>query len=533
LPPENLPSGLHVAIIGGGFTGTSAFYQLVRDYPVTKITMYEASGEFGPGYAYREDECPEYFMNNTADTLSLAPDEPMAFHAWLQTRPEYRGCEPSAHLPRRIFGTFLKSMFAQTLARAAARGIDVQLIRAEATDMYEAGGGVRIVSAQGESSADIAIMTTGRCPDRNIFPTPEVKNGARYYPTHIPGRVLDDVPNDAACHIIGTSLSAYDVVTRLFSEETGCRFERGPDGRLVFVPGSNRRSVVLCSRSGRLKKVQSRAAPAFSLCCFTPERLAAFARNGGASLRELADLVLEEAAAHSAELDLPLISEPYAGCPNRDAITQQAARILRADITAARQPPHPTANFLVDFFRLAFFTIWDSFTHGGMSDAAERSLRQNYETALRAYSAPLAAPVAEKLLALLEAGRVEILRGVQMVTLSDDQRHYLIHHSHGVAVANLVINATGLVERHVSAPTQPALIRSLWRRGLLKPHRRGAEDLPGADIEMDSFRARDAKNIYVVSMLLWGPGWFVSSTTTMSTVMQRMLRQIFKPPQAA
>jgi uncharacterized NAD(P)/FAD-binding protein YdhS len=38
----------HVAIVGCGFTGTSAFFQLVDRYPVREISIFEKSSRFGP-----------------------------------------------------------------------------------------------------------------------------------------------------------------------------------------------------------------------------------------------------------------------------------------------------------------------------------------------------------------------------------------------------------------------------------------------------------------------------------------------------
>ena len=121
----------HVAIVGCGFTGTSAFYQLVAKYPVKRITIFEASGEFGPGYPYRTDECPDYLINNTTDSLCLVPSNRRAFHTWLKSRPDIAPqVEEKGHLPRRAFGTFLKDVVRSTQTGAAIQGIDVELIAA-------------------------------------------------------------------------------------------------------------------------------------------------------------------------------------------------------------------------------------------------------------------------------------------------------------------------------------------------------------------------------------------------------------------
>lgn len=64
----------HIAIAGCGFTGTSTFYQLIDQYPVEQITIFESTGEFGPGYPYRADDCQDYMLNNTNDSLCLVPE---------------------------------------------------------------------------------------------------------------------------------------------------------------------------------------------------------------------------------------------------------------------------------------------------------------------------------------------------------------------------------------------------------------------------------------------------------------------------
>lgn len=49
----------HAVIIGCGFTGTTALHQLVHHYPVTEVTVFEASATFGPGFPYQVTESRE------------------------------------------------------------------------------------------------------------------------------------------------------------------------------------------------------------------------------------------------------------------------------------------------------------------------------------------------------------------------------------------------------------------------------------------------------------------------------------------
>ncbi len=78
----------HVAVVGCGFTGTSALHQLVETYPVRAVTIFEKTGDFGPGYPYRTSEAPDYLINNTADTMGIVPEDRRAFLRWLEGRPD-------------------------------------------------------------------------------------------------------------------------------------------------------------------------------------------------------------------------------------------------------------------------------------------------------------------------------------------------------------------------------------------------------------------------------------------------------------
>ena len=256
--PRGVTFPAHVAIVGCGFTGTSAFFQLVEGYPVRKITLVEASGRFGPGFAYQPGECHDYLINNTNDTMCLSPANRQAFVNWLAGRPDLAPeLDEKGHLPRAIFGLFLEDAVAATRTVAAIKGIEVVMVAAEVTRIQEEPSGKIHLGWEGlETEADAVILATGRCPDMPADVPPGTAETV-FFPSHLGVRELDELPLDETVHVLGASLSAYDVVNRLFSATTGCRFEPTSCGELTFVPGPNQRNVVLCSRSGRLKKMQS------------------------------------------------------------------------------------------------------------------------------------------------------------------------------------------------------------------------------------------------------------------------------------
>jgi hypothetical protein len=174
-------------------------------------------------------------------------------------------------------------------------------------------------------------------------------------------------------------------------------------------------------------------------------------------------------------------------------------------------------------------TVWDGFAAGALSPAEERRYRRNLETAMLTYAAPCPVPTAERVLALMRAGRLTVLRGVARVTPDRRADRYAIAHAGGVAAARIVIDASGSLDRRVDSPGQPPLIASLSRRGLLRPHARGGVPAEGASVDMRSFRAEGARSIHVASMLLWGPGFFTSSAYMMATVVERLLAAAFAP----
>lgn len=512
----------HVALIGCGFTGTSALLQLVDGCPVRRITVFEASGDFGPGYAWKTDECSDYLVNNTTDTMCLLPGNRQAFIQWLQSRGETP--EPKGHLPRRAYGAFLAEAVQAARVLAAAKGIALQFVPAEVTALTEPdSGGVQLAWPGGMLQADVAILATGRCPDRPLIDPPPPGSRAVYVPTHIHDGALDTLALDATCHVLGASLSAYDVVNRLFSPTTGCRFERQADGMLRFEPGPNQRRVVLCSRSGRLKQMQSRQRMDIRRRVLTAEMLAAQARRGAVTLDALACWIDEEARGHGVTLDWAALRDPYAGCATADEVDARAADLLARDRAAACEGH----NFLVDLAADAQLLLWDAFAARHLPAVEERRYRERAETAVRCFTAPCPVPTAERLLALHRAGRLVVRHGVRAPRWSAGDDGWLIDCAFNTERARVLINATGSLDRRVDSPAQGPLVRSLHAQGLLRPYRLDGELSEGAAVDMTSLRAEGSRHVHVVGMWLWGPGFFTSSAFMMAHLVRQLLAQLY------
>lgn len=523
---------LHVAIVGCGFAGTSALWQLVHRFRPSRISVFEATGEFGPGFPYRGDDSSEYLINNTTDTMCLVPGHRGAFIDWLRLSQHPGAAAPSGHLSRREFGVFLKEVVRASLVDAAIQNVPVDLIPHEALGISElADGGVQIRWQGGSLTADAVILTTGRCPDAELVPKPVASAWAQYWHTHIRQDDIDELPGDAQVHVIGASLSAYDIVNRLYAPSTGCEFVRDELGTLRFVGGDNRRRLVLASRSGRLKKVVSPTSAAIRRTRLTAPELARRAEaSAGLTLEDIRTLVDEEAVNHGVEVDWSAILDPYRDCQDADSVNLRAGEILVRDLEAAQASD--ARNFLVDLVGDAQMLLWDVFANRWLRPGEERRYRRFVERALLCYAAPCPIPTAERLLALHRAGRVIIRQGAGPLTLDPSGDYLRYEHRFGHEFARHVINATGSVDRRLSSERQGPLTASLRDAGLLRPFLLDGAESEGVAVDMKTYRSRHARNIYVANMSLWGPGFFTSSAFLMANVVERALTAMFEAPDA-
>jgi uncharacterized NAD(P)/FAD-binding protein YdhS len=507
-----------VVIVGCGFTGTTALHQLVELYPVSAITVIESQSPFGPGFPYQPTESTEYLINNTNDTMCLDPPNRRAFVEWLQRHPDYNpDLDEKGHMPRAVYGEFLQDSIAHSRSMAAKKNIELTFVDEECLDVEKVPGGHATVRwAGGETDADLVILATGRCPDHDAF---GLEGRAGYFATHMPGDKLDAIPPDAEVHVLGASLSAYDVINQLYSPETGAGFEPDGEGRYRFISGDNNRRVVLCSRSGRLKHCQSRHPQPVRREHFNSASIAAL-ESRTATLEQLFDWMQADARDNGIELDVANLFEPYAGCDSAQALNERAARHLASNIDEALSP-EPGANFVVDYLEQAQFDVWDLFATHKLADEEEARYRRFVESAFLSIAAPCPIPTAKKILALMEARRLSIVKGVREVTVKDDGFEY--QHEFGHETAQYIVNATGIVDRDVTSTGQSTLVRNLVRRGLLRPYQLGGKPSPGAAVDMTTFKAEGARNLCVANMFLWGPGHFTSSAIVMATVVQRLL----------
>ncbi|MDY7090579.1 MAG: FAD/NAD(P)-binding protein [Actinomycetota bacterium] len=259
---------MRIAVVGVGPRGLSVLERVIGhtagDGPLVELLLIEP-GELGIGAHHPKQ--PDYLLLNTiAGQLTMfsdpamVPDGPVTggptFLQWC--RRENGAVRYEEFLPRRLIGEYLRWSAGELMSRLPSR-LHVRHLPTFATAVRPCGAGAMVTLEGGEThQVDLAVVTTGHglaapaVADERLVETP--------YP--LPDAV-ESVPGGATVAVLGTGLSAMDVVAALTV---------GRGGQFLgdaYRPSGREPRIVLANRSGWLPC----ARPAT-----TPSRRAAAAR---------------------------------------------------------------------------------------------------------------------------------------------------------------------------------------------------------------------------------------------------------------
>ena len=413
------------AIVGGGLTATSTLCQVVDRLarlsqagtpPARKlsIVVFEKKGVFGPGLPHSDQVVlPFHITNMRAEDMSVRADEPGDFQAWVQQHHEvFEGlpCDPADpaagkdgreagghHYPRAVMGAYLKSRFKGAAETARSIGISVELCAdREVIDLCPEEQQYRIVTraADGTSEvhkADAVLLATG-----HWF---ETSDNDRYVPSPWPAaRLLHTIPEGQQVGVIGSSLSAVEVVLTLTSDG---RFTREADGALTYAPPPSPRKLTLLSRNGLLPRVRGRIGQSANryLTCDVIRRLIQ-ERPGAIKLASVFELLDRElTAAYGSATDWEALIHP----------TGTAAETLRQDIHNARNGDGPDGELIWQTVLVEIFPVVRAL-YLNLTLAERERFDRKFNTLFFMHAATQPVINAEKLLALMEAGIVSIVR---------------------------------------------------------------------------------------------------------------------------
>ncbi len=251
----------HVAVVGGGFSGSLLAINLLR-HEGPRVTLVERASAPGGGLAFGSAD-PEHLLNVRAANMSAFPDRPGHFVDWVAARG---GGDGATFVPRTAYGAYLRELLEAVQAKGNGR---LKIIRGDAADLSEGPGGYRLTLADGGTlQANAVALAMGNLPPHTPPPLrpeqlpPGVYFGDPWDPTATQGLSDHDT-----IFVIGTGLTMVDMVLLLdkqgFNGRTIALSRRGllPHPHLAEPPAADRRSVKPTSvASHLLAETRARAA---------------------------------------------------------------------------------------------------------------------------------------------------------------------------------------------------------------------------------------------------------------------------------
>jgi uncharacterized NAD(P)/FAD-binding protein YdhS len=200
-------------IIGGGFSGATLAYQLLRRDPKQNIAIVDSGETPGRGIAYSTPYW-SHVLNVPAKNMSALPEEPEHFVRWAR-RNHSRHVQGESFLPRAVYGRYLDSLLKEAATRS---GRDLPWFHDQALTLKQTDG---VYSAQLKTGRKIwakaVVIATGNVPpgDPSI---PGLTDGAtKYFPFSWSHTALDGLRDSTGVLLIGAGLTSVDLAIALAS----------------------------------------------------------------------------------------------------------------------------------------------------------------------------------------------------------------------------------------------------------------------------------------------------------------------------
>ncbi|MGD9194393.1 MAG: FAD/NAD(P)-binding protein, partial [Desulfobacterales bacterium] len=417
---------------------------------------------------------PFHITNMCAKDMGILVGHPEDFQDWatinhdrLKKRYQwiddisfsYEGCN---HYPRAIMGEYLKERFQEAHQKAQALGLGVELFSgSEVIDLEERSDDKIHLTVKQLSSGSIFSCIA----DRILLATGhwfEKKEEHNYFPSPWPARqLLEKIPEGEKVAVIGTSLSAIEVVLTLTSNG---HFIRDNSNELVYVPPTNPRKFALYSRRGLLPKVRGKMGKYRNMFLTRKKLESLIAENQGyLNLEAVFQLLNSELeAAYGHDIDWNAVVDP----------TRPPAELLQQYLEDARHGDGPDGEL-----------VWQTVLHQSFDMVRKIYLRlsledrkrfdKTYTSVFFIHAATQPAINAEKMLALMKSGLVEVFklgRNYQFVKNdTKDVWEFIYQDSNGETkrdVYRYVVNARGQAK---SIQTDPSpLTKNLLKRGIVQ-----------------------------------------------------------------
>jgi uncharacterized NAD(P)/FAD-binding protein YdhS len=430
---------VHIAIIGAGAAAVGLLDALaVGEAEGAEVTVFEPGTNLWRGRPYGPD-LDSVLVNAPPAIMSIRGSDSGHYAAWLG--PE----RAAAHLdellgqplvPRARYGEYLADTAEAALARLRARGWRTGVVASRVTAVARGGAGLALRTADGhEHLADQVVVCVG-------VGTPQDHYGLGGAPGFVAdpyplADTLDGVPGEAGVAVIGSGLTAVDVVVSLAA--------RGHTGRIALV-----------SRSGMLPAVWQRPL-GHQRRHLTVERVEALRRERGAvTLDDLAGLLraeLEEAGEDFAGFTEELLS---AGSePPVERLRRQLAAV--GDPAIARRVLQEAAHIVGPF-------AWR------LLPEADRERLRGHARLATGVASPMVPVNAAALLRLFESGQLSVVAGVRKIEAVEGG--FRVRADGGDLGVDVAVNAVNPPPQAVPGAAEP-LVTALLAEGLAALHPAG------------------------------------------------------------
>jgi len=221
---SNRTMGFRIAIIGGGFSGSSMAAEVLRRAdPSTSVVLIEREGCPGRGVAYGT-RYAEHLLNVRAQNMSARADDPLHFLRWAQLHYDCN-VQPGDYLPRRTYGQYVESVLKEASEQNADR---FEWKQDEVISIQAVGGQAEILLRSGRTIvADKVVLALGNFPPSDPKFPGRSKSSRGYVSNPWSPKALDNVEHDKSVLLVGSGLTSVDVAISLRS--------RGFDGKIHML----------------------------------------------------------------------------------------------------------------------------------------------------------------------------------------------------------------------------------------------------------------------------------------------------------
>jgi uncharacterized NAD(P)/FAD-binding protein YdhS len=212
-----------IAIVGAGASGTLLAGHLLRSSAGTgPVILIERGEACGPGVAYSTTE-PAHLLNVPAGRMSAIEDRPDDFVEWLHG--EGIQVNPSDFVQREAYGRYLRSVL-----ESAEHGSTRELIRIRGTaaEVRVGAGGATVEVEGAEPTTPVRARRVVLALGNTLPRTPSFLGPIlteRYIPDPWEWGALERIGRDESVLLVGTGLTAIDVILSLASRGHTARIE--------------------------------------------------------------------------------------------------------------------------------------------------------------------------------------------------------------------------------------------------------------------------------------------------------------------